>query len=190
MARPREFEPHEALDDIMSVFWRQGYEGTSLQDIEAATGLNKQSLYRVFKDKRAMYRAALRRYDETEVRETAELLSRPGDARRKFQRLFDSVVAEAAPGAERRGCFLCNAGADQAQADPETRAFLKAAMGRIETSFQEALTASAPYDRNAGARKHMAAKILAAYFGLRVLVKSGAPASMLKTAARQIVSER
>lgn len=43
MARPREFEPEEALDAIMGVFWRQGYEGTSLQDIEAATGLNNKA---------------------------------------------------------------------------------------------------------------------------------------------------
>jgi AcrR family transcriptional regulator len=63
MARLREFEIGEALDGVMDVFWRQGYEGASMQDIEAATGLNKQSLYRIFPDKRAMYLAALERYE-------------------------------------------------------------------------------------------------------------------------------
>ena len=73
MARLREFEIGEALDGVMGVFWRQGYDGASMQDIEAATGLNKQSLYRIFPDKRAMYLAALERFEAIEFEKAALL---------------------------------------------------------------------------------------------------------------------
>ena len=69
MARPRAFDPDTALQDVMNVFWKKGYEGASLQDIEAATGLNKQSLYRAFGDKRAMYLAALDIYEKNIIAE-------------------------------------------------------------------------------------------------------------------------
>lgn len=189
MARPRAFEPEQALDDIMKVFWRKGYEGTSLQDIETATGLNKQSLYRLYSDKRAMYLAALRRYDETEVFASAALLREDGDARRKFERLFERVLQEAAPGAERRGCFLCNASADQVQLDPQTESFVVVAIGRVESAFRDALAASPPYDRDIKARKAAATKMLAFYFGLRILIKANAPLATLKAAVRQVLEE-
>ena len=189
MARPRAFEPEAALDGIMQVFWRKGYEGTSLQDIEGATGLNKQSLYRLYADKRAMYLAALRRYDETVVSQTAALLREGSSARRKFQRLFNKVLEETSPGGERMGCFLCNASADQAQLDPQSERFVSDAVVRIEKEFGEALAASPPYDRDAKVRKAAAAKLLAFYFGLRTLIKANASAASLKAAVRQVLEE-
>ncbi|MCK5748523.1 MAG: helix-turn-helix transcriptional regulator, partial [Oricola sp.] len=119
MARLREFEIGDALDGVMSVFWRQGYEGASMQDIEAATGLNKQSLYRLFADKRAMYLAALARYEDKALAGAEAVLCGEGAPREKIRAVFDAVVALAAKG-ERAGCFLCNAAADQGQQDKET----------------------------------------------------------------------
>lgn len=189
MARPREFEPEKALNAIMGVFWRKGFEGTSLHDIEAATGLNKQSLYRIYDDKRAMYLAALRHYDETEVVKAARILSSAEEPRVKFQRLFSDVLGEAAGEGPRRGCFLCNASADQAQLDNQAKEFINAAMRRIEDKFQETLAECAPYDSNVKLRKTMAAKLLSFYFGLRILVKADMPTVSLKAAVRQVLEE-
>ena len=189
MGRPKEFDPEETLEQIMSVFWLKGYEGASLQDIEAATGLKKPSLYRTFGDKRAMYLAALAAYDETEAQKTEAILSRPGSARARIQRLLRAVIDSAATANDRRGCFLCNASVDQAPHDPATQKFVSAAMGRLTTAFAAALAASLPYQGNSRKREKMAAKILAGYFGLRVLIKAGMPEEMLEKAASQIVSE-
>lgn len=189
MARPREFQPEDALAGVMDVFWRKGFEGTSMQDIEAATGLNKQSLYRVFGDKRAMYLAALDYYDQTEIAAAADLLAKPGAARKKFQRLFDRLLRQAAPGGDRRGCFLCNASTDQGQLDAETRRFVSAAVARMERNFAGALAVSPPYDTDKRRRSAMASKLLAGYFGMRVLIRAEAPVETMKAAARQMLAE-
>ena len=62
MARPQEFDTAQALSAAMHVFWRKGYEATSLADIMAATGLSKSSLYAAFGDKRSLFLAALSAY--------------------------------------------------------------------------------------------------------------------------------
>ena len=189
MARPREFDPKEALGAIMGVFWRNGFEGASMQDIEVATGLNKQSLYRLYADKRAMYLAALRHYDETEVARAGDILSGPGAPRERFRRLFNDVLAETVGEGPRRGCFLCNASTDEAQLDDDARAFVNEAMRRVEAAFREALAVADPYTNDISLRKATAVKLLAFYFGLRVLIKANMPAASLKASVRQALDE-
>lgn len=189
MGRPKEFEPQETLEQIMSVFWLKGYEGASLQDIEAATGLKKPSLYRAFGDKRSMYLAALAAYDEIEAQNAEAILNRSGSARAKIKRFLRVVIKDAAATRDRRGCFLCNASVDQAPHDPATQKFVSAAMDRLTGSFAGALAASPSYAGNPRKREKMAAKILAGYVGLRVLIKAGMPEAMLEKAASQIIGE-
>ena len=62
--RPREFDVDDALDRAVEVFWRQGYEATSLTDLTTAMGINKPSLYAAFGNKEKLFRAALERYTE------------------------------------------------------------------------------------------------------------------------------
>ena len=69
MGRPREFDEDEALAKIMDVFWEKGFEGTSMSDLETATGLRKGSLYAAFGDKRAMYRKSVELYGRTAIEE-------------------------------------------------------------------------------------------------------------------------
>lgn len=189
MARPRTFDTEDALAAIMGTFWRYGFEGTSLQDIEAATGLNKQSLYRVYPDKRAMYLAALRHYDQTEIARAGRILSGPGSARDRFLNLFRDVLEEADTAGPRRGCFLCNASIDEAQLDTDARDFVSDAMRRVDKTFQDTLADEVPYYHDIKLRKATAAKLLSFYFGLRVLIKARMPASTLKAAVRDAVEE-
>jgi AcrR family transcriptional regulator len=62
--RPREFDMDEALDKALLVFWRQGYEGTSLTDLTVAMGVSRPSLYAAFGNKEELFRRALDRYAE------------------------------------------------------------------------------------------------------------------------------
>ncbi len=60
--RPRAFDTEKALDAAMRVFWRKGYEGTSLSDLTAAMQINRPSLYAAFGDKETLFRRVLDRY--------------------------------------------------------------------------------------------------------------------------------
>jgi AcrR family transcriptional regulator len=64
MGRARAFDPDEALDRAMTVFWTKGYEGTSLSDLTEAMGINRPSLYAAYGNKQELFRKALERYGE------------------------------------------------------------------------------------------------------------------------------
>jgi len=62
IGRPRAFDIEKALDEALLVFWRKGYEGTSLPDLTRAMGINRPSLYAAFGNKEELFRKALDRY--------------------------------------------------------------------------------------------------------------------------------
>ena len=62
VGRPRSFDPDDALEKAMQVFWRHGYEGTSLSDLTEAMGINRPSLYATFGNKEALFEKVLDRY--------------------------------------------------------------------------------------------------------------------------------
>ena len=61
--RPREFDRDLALQQAMLAFWQHGYEGTSMADLVAATGLASARLYAAFGSKEGLFREAVERYD-------------------------------------------------------------------------------------------------------------------------------
>ena len=67
MARPREFDREDALERATGMFWAKGYASTSTDELLAAMGIGRQSLYNAFQDKRALYLEALERYQRTTV---------------------------------------------------------------------------------------------------------------------------
>src|ERR1700735_841426 len=60
--RPRAYDPDVALQRARDAFWRTGYAGTSLDEISAATGMNRPSLRAAFGDKRELYLKTLNAY--------------------------------------------------------------------------------------------------------------------------------
>lgn len=186
MARTRAFETEAALTAIKDAFWAHGFAGTSMQDIEAATGLHKQSLYRAFGDKRAMYLAALEDYERNEIGIFAAALRQPGSARDRFDAAFAIAIDAAIAAGDWRGCFLCNAAAEQAGADSSTRDCVGAMVRRAEGLFV-AVLAEQPQFSMPGAAEARASVLLSAYFGLRVLVAGRAPATMIARARAGIL---
>jgi AcrR family transcriptional regulator len=63
IGRPREFDIDRALERAMELFWRQGYEGTSLADLTRELGLTRPSLYAAFESKEGLFLKALDLYE-------------------------------------------------------------------------------------------------------------------------------
>jgi AcrR family transcriptional regulator len=91
MAGVKRFDVDAVLDRIVEAFWRNGFEGTSVEDLEAATGLRRGSLYNAFGDKAEMLRLALDRYGATRAARISAALA--GDDPRRA--LADYFAAQA-----------------------------------------------------------------------------------------------
>lgn len=73
--RPRQFTTEEALESATRVFWEKGYRGTSLDDLTAAMGINRPSLYATFGDKENLFLSAVDHYRTTYIKpKVAKLL--------------------------------------------------------------------------------------------------------------------
>ncbi|MEU5868001.1 MULTISPECIES: TetR/AcrR family transcriptional regulator [unclassified Nonomuraea] len=103
--RPRSFDADAALDRALEVFWRQGYEGTSLTDLTTAMGINKPSLYAAFGNKEELFGKVLARYLDGPGAYTAAALDAP-TGREVVERLIHGAVALTAGEDTPEGC-LC-----------------------------------------------------------------------------------
>jgi AcrR family transcriptional regulator len=77
IGRPREFDIEQALDRAMELFWRKGYEGTSLADLTETLGITRPSLYAAFGNKEALFRTVLKRYEAKIVTYRPKALNAP-----------------------------------------------------------------------------------------------------------------
>jgi AcrR family transcriptional regulator len=104
--RPREFDQEKALDQALELFWRQGYEGTSIADLRKAIGISAPSLYAAFGSKEDLYRRVLERYLAGLGRTLADALREEADTYVAVKRfLFESAQKFAGP-KHPRGCLI------------------------------------------------------------------------------------
>lgn len=176
MARPREFDEQQVIEKLMRVFWQQGYQATSMQDLVRASGLLKGSLYGAFGDKHALYMAALRHYNRTQIQAGIDMLGGTGSARQKIARLFDDVIESTKRGVFSGGCLLCNASLEMATLDKQVKNEVRTTIRRLKSALMDALL---PQVKNEDRAASLAAFIVSAYFGTRVLARGGAPAAMI-----------
>ena len=103
--RPRSFDLNDALDKAINVFWENGYENTSLDDLTAAMGINRPSLYAAFGNKESLFRKALDRYCEKGAAELRECLASTS-ARKAIRELLDWTAEEQSCGDHPSGCLM------------------------------------------------------------------------------------
>ncbi|WP_133796191.1 TetR/AcrR family transcriptional regulator [Prosthecobacter fusiformis] len=104
VGRPRCFDPEEALEKAMQVFWKQGYEGTSLSDLTEAMGINRPSLYATFGNKEALFVKVMDRYSAGPVAYVLDSLNEP-TVKKVIEKLFADAVSLFADPDLPRGCM-------------------------------------------------------------------------------------
>jgi AcrR family transcriptional regulator len=104
--RPRSFDREAALDAAMMLFWRQGFEGTSLFDLTAAMGIRPASLYAAFGSKEALFREALTRYRSGVGSGLPRILNGAATGRAAIRLLLEGAAATVTRRSQPRGCMI------------------------------------------------------------------------------------
>jgi TetR/AcrR family transcriptional repressor of nem operon len=124
MARTREFDETAVLEKALDLFWRQGYEATSVRDLTAALGISSSSLYAAFGDKRAVYLQALAHYRVGELEAVREQLAGDEAALLVLRRFLSTVIEALLADTERGGSFTLNAAVELGPHDADVLAQL------------------------------------------------------------------
>jgi len=108
MPRPREFDLTEVLDRATRLFWQRGYGGTSLNDLEAAMGIGRTSIYAAFGDKESLFIAAVDHYDATYSNKLRVALKAGDSIRSAVTRYFDELLIAFNDPDLPLGCLITN----------------------------------------------------------------------------------
>jgi TetR/AcrR family transcriptional repressor of nem operon len=173
--RPREFDMEDALDKAVGIFCARGYHATSIGDLTEAMQLAQGSVYKAFKDKRAVFLAAFDRNREVRA-EKLRVAIGPGGTGLERMRKALAFYAEASHGAEgRRGCLIVGSAAELAIFDDEVAQRVAMVLDKNEALFVELIRqgqedGSIPVDLDGPATARM---ILCLLQGMRVVGKTG-----------------
>ena len=135
--RPPAYDADVALGRAMEVFWVNGYAATSLDDIAAATGMNRPSLYGAFGDKRTIYLKALAHYGEMISRAVRGAMAPGRPLRAGLDAVFASVLDVYFDGPKARGCFVVGTAITEACGNAEVREALAGGLRQLDAAFEQ-----------------------------------------------------
>jgi AcrR family transcriptional regulator len=183
--RPREFDTEKALDAALLLFWRYGYEGTSMSALTTAMRISTPSLYAAFGSKEALFRKAVDRYVQRPASYLPNALKEP-TARRAVEKVFRGAINMVMHPRHPDGCLLVHGAlaVSPAYASIRTQLSLRraAAEAAVRGRFDQAI-ADGDLPARVNARK-LARYIVTVLWGLSVQAAGGAKRSELHDVAR------
>lgn len=183
MARLREFDVDEAVEQAMNVFWEYGYAETGIQDLLSGMGLSRGSFYKAFVSKKDLFLKVLDLYDETHVKPAVALLSgNDGHGRERIKTLFDTVFEYIETG-DRRGCLLCNTAVGACHVDADIQRQVLRMIDDLTMAFQSTLIDGAGPDYLQETAEAEARNLVLTYVGVRSLTRSGRDVDWLRMGA-------
>ena len=183
----KQYDEAEVLGRAMEAFWARGYDATSINDLVAATGIHRGSLYAAFADKRGLFLRALEHYDREHRQAFLAALERDHAPREAILEAFRRVAAAGQGGRNRKGCLLVNTALELAPHDPAIEKIVRAKLEAVEAFFRGRIVA-AQKDGTLGREIPAAetARVLFALFlGLRVITRSRPDRALMKSIVAQ-----
>jgi AcrR family transcriptional regulator len=184
--RPRQYDPERALAQAAEAFWKHGYAATSLDDLVAATGMNRPSLYAAFGDKRDLYLKTLTRYQQQSRAIGAQITADDPPLRVFLKRFYEAALdIYLESGDEARGCYSISTAPAQAVTDAGVRDFLAASISGTDAFVAKRVATArergeVPSDADPQALAQLAT---AALHTIAVRARVGVPRKQLRAVA-------
>ncbi|WP_327312820.1 TetR/AcrR family transcriptional regulator [Streptomyces sp. NBC_01235] len=191
MARTKEFDPDTALRSALELFWRRGYEATSMADLVEHLGIGRASIYATFGNKHDLYLKALDRYGETHQPLLLRELSQPGPALPAVRAVVRRFAAEATDEGRRTyGCLVTNTAAELAPHDSAAAHRVELSWEHLETLLESALVRAQAQGELPAERdpRGLARMLLVLLQGLRVVGKASPDPTRVRDAAEQALT--
>jgi AcrR family transcriptional regulator len=189
--RPRAYDPDAALAKALGVFWDAGYSATSLDELSAATGMNRPSLYGAFGDKRALYGQALARYRAGARAAMKQALDPERPLAEGLRRVYAAALESYLPaGAPARGCFMIGTAVTEAAQDAAVRESLREGLREIDRAFEARIRLAQRRGEaaRAGDPAMLARLASAALYWLAIRARAGEPRAALERVAEDAVA--
>jgi len=188
--RPRAYEPETALRRAAEAFWKKGYAGTSLDDISAATGMNRPSLRAAFGDKHALYVRALSDYWELKFATMRQAFADGGNLAESLMRVYDAALSIYFSGNDQAlGCFVVGTAITEAPGDPEIQQIVAAGFRALDAHFEARFkqARAAGELKQAADLKALALLAVATMHSLAVRARAGGSRKELRKLAQKAV---
>jgi len=149
MARPREFDPEQALQVAIDVFWEKGYFDASVDEVVRRSGVAKYGIYGTFGTKDELFEKALQQYARNGKDVMLAMLKQENAGLPELKQFFSEAVKKVTSQPDRRGCLLCNTATEAASISPEIQAIVTDFFAHTTKTFRRCL-------KTAVARKQLA----------------------------------
>ncbi len=185
MVGVRQFDEQEVIALALDVFWRKGLNDTTMQDLAAATGVQRGSLYNAYGDKEAIFLRAFDQYARDFLESVAKLLAE-GDVAERLTKFFDSAIVNMTGGSPPRGCLTTRTALNAGISSEVVRERVQDLLGRLEQAVSKAIS-SAPGGRPAAEANRLARVVVTFTRGLAVMERAGYSRRQLKESASTFV---
>lgn len=135
--RPRAYDPEAALDNAAELFWSRGFAAASLDELSAAMGMGRPSIYNAFGDKEALFLLALERYRDTTASAALRAMEAEASIEDALAALFREVALYTTAGRSHRGCLLMSVATSSDL--PSVRRFLRTNIAATEAQVADRL---------------------------------------------------
>ncbi len=133
--RPKQYDAETALQLAGNVFWSQGYSGTSLDDLAAAMGMNRPSIYRAFGGKEALYRQAMGQFAQQMEEGFNRTIEQEADMRKGLSQFYRAALNVYGAGDTALGCMVICTAPAAAWVHPDVQADLLQVIEQLDAKL-------------------------------------------------------
>lgn len=135
------FDRKLVMENVMTLFWKKGYNGTSMQDLVDVTGLNRSSFYNSFGDKFSLYEEALQFYQERQMLMLNKVVNGHESPKEAIISLFKGISQDVSKG-DHMGCMMSKCTSELSNMEPRIVPFLKNNKDRVLEIFHSLIKAA------------------------------------------------